>query len=202
MQEFITPIQDNLAELYKKLDKQLSLNWIGFDIYYKDAYYSFYPPTTPKEQKLLNRDKKKFIRKLLKDTLKDVVDAIVDEFKPNWGNIISFDDAYLSKWEERMPGEVSESYDVAGETTDTKEKRLDTDSLHLFAQRKDLTPEMWQEFFTKKFGDVQAGDAAKEMYELKERLAVGSRERLKEKFPHLYDSKSQHAKIAGENSNG
>lgn len=176
MQEFITPIQNNLVELYKKLDKQFSLNWIGFDIDYKDTHYSFYPPTTPKEQKLIDRDKKKFIRKLLKDTLKDAVDAIVDEFEPDWGSIICFDDMYLSKWESITPGEVSESYAVVVEATDTKEKRLNIESLHLFAQRKDLTAEMWQDFFTKKFGDIKAGEAAKDMYDLN----------------------SHHAKISGE----
>jgi hypothetical protein len=169
MQEFITPLQENLKNIYTKLHKQLSLEWIGFDIDYKDTHYSFYPPTTLQEHKILEKQKKKFIKQILKKKLKDAVDAIADEFEPDWGLLISFDDEYLSKWEEINPGEPSEVYEVSGETTDTKEKKLDTDSIILMAQRKDMTPEKWQEFFTNKFNDSLAGDAAKDMFEFNSR---------------------------------
>ena len=155
MQEFITPIQDNLIELYKKINKQLSLDWIGFDIDYKESHYSFYPPTTPKEQRVLDRHKKAFIKRLLKDTLKKAVDAIADdEIESPWGSIISFDDQYLSKWESLTPEDVAgASYEIIDKEhgMGIKAKALDTDSQYVFAQKKDLTPEMWQEFFENKF---------------------------------------------------
>jgi hypothetical protein len=154
MQEFITPIQCNLIELYKKLNKQLSLDWIGFDIDYKESHYSFYPPTTPKEQKILDRHKKAFIKRLLKDTIKKAIDDIADEFEPDWGSVISFDDQYLSKWEELSPEDVAgTSYEVIDKENGMgiRAKALDVDSQYVFAQKKDLTPEMWQEFFENKF---------------------------------------------------
>lgn len=153
MQEFITPIQDNLIELYKKLNKQLSLDWIGFDIDYKESHYSFYPPTTPREQKILDRHKKVFIKRLLKDTIKKAIDDIADEFEPDWGSVISFDDQYLSKWETIDTDLTANSYEIIDKEhgMGIKSKALDTDSQYVFAQKKDLTPEMWQEFFETKF---------------------------------------------------
>jgi hypothetical protein len=172
MQELINPIQDNLEELYKKLDKQLSLQHVGFNISYKNSHYFFEPPTTPTEHKQQLKSKKAFIKRLLKDTLKKAIDTIVDEtdYYP-WHAIISFDDKYITTWEKLNPGETTESYVVDTlSTTEVKSKDLDYESQYIFSQRQDLTPEMWQDFFGDKFGKT-------------------------------FDSEPQHATIAGENSN-
>lgn len=166
MKELIISLRKSIEDVYKKLDKQLSLEWIGFDIDYKNTHYSFYPPTTLQEHRILEKQKKKFIKQVLKKTLKDVVDAIADSHVPDLGMIMSFDDEYLSKWEERSASEILKEYEVHDETTNTKDKKLDTNSIILMSQRKDLTPEIWQEFFANKFNDVLVGESAKEMFEL------------------------------------
>jgi len=173
MQEFITPLQQNIKALYEKLNKQLSLDWIGFDIDYKESHYSFYPPTTPQEQKYLDKQKKAFIKRLLKDTLKQAVDAIVQNQQPEWGAIVSFDDPYLSKWETIEPSEQPALYEVIDEQNNSgiRAKPLTTDSQYVFAERQDLTPEMWQKFF-------------------------------EDKFKNTFDSNPQHATITDEISNG
>lgn len=161
MYDIVREIDIKLKEIYRKLDQQLSLDRIGFDINFKESNYSFYPATTPAEQRKMQKKRTVFIKRLLKDVLKNAVDAAVDgELRRStesiWASVISFDNAFLSSWDSEIINEDTQEirYQEDAVVNTGQQRDLDYDSQYIFAQRQDLTPEMFQEFIQKKYGDV------------------------------------------------
>jgi hypothetical protein len=152
MQEYTQAIHENLVLIYEKLDRNLSLNHIGFDIDYGPDNYLFYAPTTKKEKREQEKLRKKFIKKILKQALKEELDSLFFS-KPHaniWDAVVSFSDEYLSNFEPVDLSAVSQAYQISDETTQTKSKALDLNSQYVFFERPDLTQEMIDEFFASK----------------------------------------------------
>jgi hypothetical protein len=152
LEEYVNYIQDGIESVYETLDKNLSLMHIGFDIDYKDRKYKFTPPTTKEEQKQHEREKKKFIKLLLSDCLKDSLNSVIKKkLSTKWHMILSFDEQYLTKWEQQEPITADQVYALVEDPDAPRERAVDLSSQYVHAQRPDMTPEKFQEFIAKKF---------------------------------------------------
>lgn len=159
LEEYVAYIQDGIESVYETLDKNLSLMHIGFDIDYRDRKFKFTPPTTKEEHKQHIKDKKKFIKLLLSDCLKDALDSVIKKkLTTRWHMVVAFDELNLSSWETVVPSDMATAtYDIE-DPNETGERAVDLTSQYVHAQRRDMTPEKFQEFISKKF-EQQLHDA-------------------------------------------
>jgi hypothetical protein len=78
MQNSMKEITKNLTELCKKIDEALSQDHILFDIEFGRSKFKFYYPSTRKDARKLRLERKRLIKMLLSDALKELVKEILD----------------------------------------------------------------------------------------------------------------------------
>ncbi|HVW99280.1 MAG TPA: hypothetical protein VHA52_02400 [Candidatus Babeliaceae bacterium] len=172
MHEHIEKIRTSLQALYDQLDRNLSLDYVSFNIEYNNDYYYFYTPTTLQEKREQQQLRKRFIKKILKQALKEELNSLFltdplykEGLRYNiWNAIKSFSEEYLSKFEAVNEINTSEAYEINDVCPEIgkKARPLDLDSHAVFFQQENLSDEQVEQFFKRKYGhlfDSESRDA-------------------------------------------
>jgi hypothetical protein len=155
MFEHTQQIRKSLYAIYEQLNKNLSLDHLGFDIEYDKNNYYFSPPTTKSEVREQKKLRKRFITKLLKKCLKDQLKEVllfpIDVPSSAWDSVISFSDEHLSSWDiidstELIPVDNEEVH----QESSIRYRPLDQDSQYIHMQREGITFEDMEKFFESK----------------------------------------------------
>jgi len=160
MELIINTIVENIELLYKQLDEVLCNQGVSFDVQYGNKHFSLMAPIDKEHGRQLKRDRHRFITLMLKNAITQEIKNVPksNRYNPYWHIVRSFQKEYLSTWEKLNPGEISDVYEVPGETTELRSKPLNLDSLDVNNQRKDWTHQKQLEFINKKY-DVPVSES-------------------------------------------
>lgn len=88
-------IAENIRQLYKELDWNLSQNYVSFDICFADKVYSFHPPSCPEELEKFAQQRREIIHMIIADALKALVDKGINDPSDHdhaevWSRVLQF----------------------------------------------------------------------------------------------------------------
>lgn len=140
-------IQYGINELTVLLDRQLSMDYLTFEVHFGSKTFNFNTPTTVKERERWLRNKKTLINLLLMDAFKQALRG-----KPDWSRIealftnIPTKREIVSKARRVLPSEWK--------TLAEKSKSLDYDNAQVIMQNQKMTDEQITNMLMDKFAPV------------------------------------------------
>ena len=162
MQNSMKEISKNLAELCKKIDKVLSQDHVLFDIEFGRNKFKFYCPTTRKDERKLRKERKRLIKMLLADALKELVEEVVasdfdnlpDVYDRAWKRVSQLQNMCVKK--EDVASKISASeYETIKLGDKDKSKPLNFETYQVEMQRPEPDVERFMKFICGKLDEYE-----------------------------------------------
>lgn len=156
-------ISDSLREIFLQLDHLLSLYTKNYSIIFKGKSFEFHPATTKKEDTLLRKKRRKFIKLLLDHCLKNLVKKVslskknyesADQSQDVWNDVLVFTyGADPKDYEcEKIIYEIIEGKEVI------KSLPLNTESIYVQAENPNISADVLINKIEERLNKLQEGD--------------------------------------------
>lgn len=152
MKHLTVQITDNIIEIIRKIDAQLSLDYISLTISFGKKKFYFNPPTTLADREQSRADRRKLIKLILDDAWRETLSiALLDHFTgvgtdvsdlydKSWARVLQFETSAVAKEDIISPISAQE-YEVNKVEAIERSKALNWDSYSGVMERSDLTEE-------------------------------------------------------------